>query len=217
MTACARHAWTALLAIAIPAPAAAQAVVIRRDPPTVAARVFGEAGVEWFAANRSFTAVLGEDSGPLYGGGGEVVFRGVFLRVGAARFKANGERAIRVENRTFRLGIPLTITLVPIEISGGYRFRRRSRLIPYAGAGVSSVGYEETSAFAEGDENVDERFTGYQVLGGVEYRIADRFGVAGEVQYAAVPDAIGAGGLSQAFGETDLGGTTVRVRFLFGR
>jgi hypothetical protein len=41
--------------------------------------------------------------------------------------------------------------------------------------------------------------------------------VAGEVQYTSVPDAIGAGGLSEEFDEKDLGGTIVRVRVLIGR
>jgi hypothetical protein len=82
---------------------------------------------------------------------------------------------------------------------------------------VSSHGYEETSSFAEGSENVSERFTGYQLLGGLEYRLHRLFGVAGEVQYTAVPDALGAGGLSAEFNEDDLGGVIVRARVLFGR
>jgi hypothetical protein len=32
-----------------------------------------------------------------------------------------------------------------------------------------------------------------------------------EVQYRTVPDALGEGGVSQVFGDTDLGGVTVRV------
>jgi opacity protein-like surface antigen len=203
--------------VAAAAPAPAQTAVTPPAPRAFAVRAFGETGFERFTATKSFTAILGQNSGPVYGGGGEVLFGGWFLRVAGSRFKKDGERAIRVENRTFRLGIPLTITIVPVEASGGYRFRRHSRLIPYAGGGISSHSYKETSAFAEGDENVSDRFTGYQVLGGVEYRIGEWIGVAGEVQYSAVPDAIGGGGLSQEFGETDLGGTTVRVRFVVGR
>lgn len=197
-------------------PAGAQTGVMSPDPPAFTVRAFGDAGFERFTATRSFTAILGQDGGPVFGGGGEVVFGAWFVRVSASRFSETGERAIRLDNQTFRLGIPLSVTIVPIEVSGGYRLRRWSRIIPYAGGGASTHRYKETSAFAEGDENVNERFTGYQVLGGAEYRIARWFGVAGEVQYTAVPDAIGAGGLSQEFGEKDLGGTTFRVRFLFG-
>ena len=189
-------------------------------PPAFAVRVFADGGVDKFAASRSFNAILGKDSGPVYGGGGEVVLHGRwFARVSLWRFEAEGERAVRLENQTFRLGIPLTVTILPIEVTGGYRIplgRRRS-FVPYIGGGIGSHSYKETSSFATGDENVSERFTGYQILGGVEFRIHRLAGVAGEVEYVTVPDAIGAGGLSAEFDEQDLGGVIVRVRVLFGR
>lgn len=188
--------------------------------PAFAARVFAEGGVDKFAASRSFNAIFGKDSGAIYGGGGEVVLFGRwFARVNLWRFKAEGERAVRLENQTFHLGIPLTVTILPVEISGGYRLplgRSRS-FIAYFGGGVSSHGYKETSSFSTGEENLNERFTGYQLLGGLEYRLHRVVGLAGEVQYTKVPDAIGAGGLSAEFDENDLGGVIVRARVLFGR
>jgi hypothetical protein len=196
------------------------AAAIAPDPPAFAVRVFGEAGIDQLSASRSFNAIFGKENGPIYGGGAELVARqGWFVRANFWRFKEQGERAIRLENQTFRLGIPLTVTITPLEFSAGYRFPwgPRPLLIPYAGGGVSSHAYKETSSFSVGEENVDERFTGYQVFGGMEYRLARSFGVAGEVQYTSVPDAIGAGGLSAEFGETNLGGVLVRVRVLFGR
>jgi len=203
-----------------PPPRPAPRAVPQPPPPAFAFRAFGDAGLDRFAATRSFTAIFGRDSGPVYGGGGEVVLRGTwFVRVGAWRFTDRGERALRLENQTFRLGIPLTVTIIPIEASAGYRvpIGRRRTLIPYVGAGVSSHSYKETSSFAVGEENVSDRFTGYQILGGLEYRLHRFVGLAGEIQYTAVPDAIGAGGLSDAFNEHDLGGLIVRARVLFGR
>jgi outer membrane protein W len=182
--------------------------------------LFADGGVDRFAASRSFNAILGKDSGAIVGGGAEVVLHGRwFVRVDAWRFKAEGERAIRVDNQTFRLGIPLTVTILPIEVGAGYRrpLGRTRALIPYAGAGVSSHSYRETSAFSTGEENVNERFTGYQILAGLEYRLHRIVGIAGEVQYTRVPDALGAGGLSAEFNESDLGGVIVRARVLFGR
>jgi hypothetical protein len=189
-------------------------------PPAFSVRLFGEGGLDRLNATRSFTAIFSTDQVPMFGGGVEaVVASNWFVRFGIWRFNEQGERAVRLENQTFRLGIPLKVTVIPIEVSGGYRFPlgRRRVLIPYAGAGISSHSYKETSEFAEGDENVDERFTGYQLLGGVEYRLHRSIGIAGEVQYTTVPDAIGAGGLSAEFNETDLGGLIVRARILFGR
>ena len=188
--------------------------------PAFAIRVFADGGVDQFAASRSFNAILGKDSGAIYGGGGEVVLYGRwFARVNLWRFKAEGERAVRLENQTFHLGIPLTVTILPVEISGGYRLpvgRSRS-FIAYFGGGVSSHDHRETSSFSTGEENVSERFTGYQFLGGLEYRLHRVVGLAGEVQYTTVPDALGAGGLSAEFKENDLGGLIVRARVLFGR
>lgn len=202
-----------LLLLAVTAPVVAQA-----DAPAVSIRGFAEAGYETFHASRTFNAIFREDAGTVFGGGGEIVLRpGIFVRVGASRYENTGERALRLEGELFRLGIPLTMTIAPIEVSGGYRFRRSTRLVPYVGGGVSSVGYRERSDFAEAGENVDERFTGYQVLGGVEYRFARWVAAAGEVQYSTVPDAIGGGGLSAEFNEDDLGGTTFRLRVIIGR
>jgi hypothetical protein len=213
---------SALASVVLPAVASAQtrAVAVAPSQPPFAVRLFGDAGVDRFAAARSFNAIFGRDSGPVFGGGGEIVLKsGWFVRVGAWRLKQEGERAVRLENQTFKLGIPLTVTILPVEVSAGYRFAmgRRRIFIPYVGGGVSSHGYKETSAFAEPGENVNERFTGYQALGGVEYRLHRLFALAGEVQYTTVPDALGAGGLSAEFDERDLGGVVVRARLIFGR
>jgi opacity protein-like surface antigen len=191
-----------------------------QEAPAFTVRLYGEGGLDRFAAGRTFNAIFGEDSGPVYGGGAEVVLRSHwFVRVAAWRFRQVGERAVRLENQTYRLGIPLTVTILPVEVSGGYRFPlgRAKRFVPYVGGGISSNSYTETSPFAEGDENVKDRFTGYQLLGGAEFRLHPLIGVAGEVQYSTVPDALGTGGLSAAFSETDLGGLIVRARVLFGR
>lgn len=195
-------------------------VPIAGDPPAFSVRLFGDAGLDRFAAPRSFNAIFGQDSGPVFGGGAEVVLHSNwFVRASAWRFREEGERAVRLNNETFRLGIPLAVTITPIEVSAGYRLPmgRRKLLIAYVGGGVSSHGYKEASGFAERDEEVNERFTGYQMLGGIEYRLHRHVGLAGELQYTTVPDALGAGGLSAEFNEDDLGGLIMRVRVLFGR
>jgi hypothetical protein len=210
----------ALLVARTDAQAQARPVPAIPEAPAFSMRLFGDVGADRFAARRSFNAVLGKESGVMYGGGAEAVLRsGWFVRFGVWRLKEDGERAVRFENQTFRLGIPLTVTIIPIEVSAGYRLplgRRRS-FVPYVGGGLSSFSYKETSSFADGNENVNERATGYQFLGGLEYRMHRVVGLAGEVQYTTVPDAIGAGGLSAEFDEKDLGGLMLRVRVLFGR
>lgn len=172
-----------------------------------------------FAANESFDAIFGESSGPIYGGGVRISEGGLFLDVGAWRYHAEGERAFVAGGEVFPLGIPLEVTVIPIEFSAGWRFRLRKmpRLTPYAAGGYTLMKYRETSAFAADDEDADETFDGFHLFGGVEYKVTKWFGVAGEASWSTTPDAIGEAGVSAAFNETDLGGTTFRFKVTIGR
>jgi len=111
------------------------------------------------------------------------------------------------------------VTVTPIEISGGWRFkiRKQPKLTPYAAGGFTLMNYQETSEFSSGTEDADETFSGFHLFGGVEYKITRWFGVAGEASWSTVPDAIGDSGVSEAFNETDLGGTTLRFKITIGR
>jgi len=174
-----------------------------------------------FTAADSFDVILGEPSGTIYGGGARVglPLGGLFVEVGAWRFRGEGERVFIFEGQEIPLGVPVEITVTPLELTAGweFRFRRLPKLRPYVAGGYTSYGYKETSEFATDAENVDERFPGYLLGGGVEYRIARWLGLAGEFAWATVPDAIGESGVSAEFDETDLGGTSVRFKITIGR
>jgi hypothetical protein len=179
-------------------------------------RGFAAFDYQSFVASESFDAILDTDSGPLFGGGVEVTLPwNLFVQVSAARLRETGQRVFRANDRIFKLGIPTTITITPLDFTGGYRFRFW-RMVPYAGAGGGSQAYRETSEFAEDDENVDERHGSFHILGGVDVPIWRWVGAAFEVQHRWVPDAIGEAGISQEFGEEDLGGTSVRLRVYVG-
>ncbi len=202
-------------------------------PPdrTLRLAVFGHAGAFSPTATKSFDAILGTTTTTAFGGGAQVAvlagaLQGLFVEVEASRLRETGERAFVHDNEVFRLGIPVTITMTPLEVTAGYRLvlGQRTRagavrafpIVPYGGGGVGSVRYQETDAFAQPDEEIDDRFTSYHVLGGVEVAVW-RWILAGvEVRYRWVPDGLGAGGVSREFDETDLGGTSVRVRFGVG-
>jgi opacity protein-like surface antigen len=189
--------------------------------------VFFNVGLLSLTASDSFKATLGDSSGLVFGGGGELSTRmGVFFRADVSRFDETGERVFISDGQVYPLGIPLTVTMTPIEFTGGYRFfthgggpgrRGGLRILPYAGAGVGVVRYKEESKFDQPGEQIDESYTSYHVLGGVEVPVTRRFAAGVEFQHRWVPDALGAGGASREFGETDLGGNTVRaqVRFYF--
>jgi opacity protein-like surface antigen len=183
-------------------------------------RGFADVGSTTFTATESFKAVLGGNRGLVFGGGVETVLPWrIFASLRASRFRETGERLFVLNGQQFDLNIPTTITVTPIELTGGYRFDVSARVVPYAGAGIGWHRYEETSQFAEASENVKERFTGYHVLGGVEVRAARWLGGAFEAQWATVPDALGSdpNGVSKEFGETNLGGVTARVKVVIGR
>ena len=214
-----------LLVLAAPAIADAQA------PPSPTGRtlrfaVFGTAGLFTATAKDTFDAILDTRSGTDFGVGAQVAWqsgtlRGLFVEFDASRFEETGERVFVHEGEVFPLGIPLTIGLTPIEVSAGYRFtqarRTRSGVVAspialFGGGGVGSVGYSET----DDDGEISERFTAYHVMGGADVTVWKALQIGAEVRYRWVPDGLGAGGVSDAFNETDLGGSTFRVRIGVG-
>jgi len=207
-----------LLALASATAVAAQTA--NDDTPALSLRPFVMASGVRFAAKDSFEAVFGESVEPFLGGGLQLVDRnGFFIDVTASRFEKTGQRAFRSNGQTFGLGIPLTTTIIPIEVSGGYRIKLSgaTRLVPYFGAGIGSYGYKETSNFSDASENVDTRHVGYLAVGGAEVRLHRWIGVSVDVQYTHVPGILGTGGISQDVGETDLGGIAARMKVIVGR
>jgi hypothetical protein len=192
-------------------------------PPSRSVQIGGYAmfGNINFIAAESFDAVVGSSSGPIFGGGARIglPFGGLFVDVGAWRYRGEGERVFIANNEIFKLGIPVEITVTPIELSAGWRFRirRAPKFTPYAAGGLTILKYRETSDFSTGSEDADDSFNGYHVIGGAEYKLARWLGLTGEVSWSTVPDAIGESGVSEAFDETDLGGTTFRVKITIGR
>ena len=177
---------------------------------------FAHFGYSRFAAHNSFQAVLGHPGGGIYGGGGEVrLGKGFFANASVDRFEQTGQRAIVANGQVFNLAVSDTIALTAWAGTAGWRFAHE-HVTPYVGGGLGMVHYRETSNFADPGEDVDSRFRSYHVLGGVEVRngwVATAF----EVAYSRVPDAIGFGGTSAAFHETDLGGIVGRIKVLVGR
>ena len=202
------------LSLSLAAPAAAQ------DPPALSIRPFVMATEQSFAAIDTFGATFGKTAFPFFGGGVQVVVHdGLFVELAASRFRQTGARAYLSGGKAFTLGIPLTATITPFEISAGYRFsvRQLPRVRPYAAAGYGSYAYQETSDFAQPGEDVDTKHGGYLVNGGAEFRLHPWLGLAIDVQYTQVKGILGSGGVSQQAGESDLGGLAARLKLVVGR
>lgn len=201
-----------------PAPASRPQPTVPRE--TLGVRGVGSLGAINFNARESFDAVLGSRTGLIFGGGGQVTIPGgLYVEAMAWRFSDRGERVfVGPNDEVFPLGIATRVTITPFELTGGWRFRNVSRrFVPHAGAGMSFYRYQETADFAGTDDDVHDRFTGFHVLGGMEYRAHRWIGVLGEVGWSSVPDALGAAGASAAFGEDDLGGAIFRLKIAVGR
>ncbi len=194
------------------------APVAAQDPPSLSIRPFVMATEQAFAANTTFEAIFGKTRAPFFGGGVQVVLLDrIVVEVGASRFKQTGERAFRSGDQNFKLGIPLTATITPLEVTGGYRFPLWEHARPYVAAGVGSYAYTETSDFSDPGENVDVRRTGFVANGGFEFRLHRWVGLSIDVQYSHIPDILGTSGISQQVGENDLGGVAARFKLIVGR
>lgn len=207
------------LSLACAAPLAAQTA---RYPsaaePIVRVRPFVLVSGEEFAADKTFDAVFGARSlRPFWGGGVQFrLHRGLFVEAAVSRFRATGQRVFVDNGQAFSLGIPLTSTVTPIEVTGGYRYRLSRVITPYVAVGVGRYFYSETASFNDTSEDLAVSHAGFVAAAGAEFRVDRWVAVAADAQYTRVPGILGDTGISQAFGEKDLGGTAVRVKILVG-
>jgi outer membrane protein W len=204
-------ALIAVLALVAPAASA-------QDEPDLAIRPFVLGAIQGFSAVDSFNAVFGKSYEPFFGGGVQVVFHEqFFVELAASRFKQTGERAFISNGQSFQLGIPLTATLTPFEVTAGYRFKVSPRVRPYIAAGAGTYQYKETSSFNEAGEDVDVRHAGFVLNGGADFRLHPWIRVGADVQYTHVPGILGTAGVSAQASEDDLGGVAARFKLIVGR
>jgi opacity protein-like surface antigen len=218
-------AATALVVCAAGAGAQTRPPARPQPPPPPAGglsvRGYGEAGIHWFAASKTFDAVLGSSTGPIFGGGVEALWnRKLSISFDVSRFQATGERVFVFDDEVFPLGIETSIDIVPIAVNVAYRLERpRSSITPFVGGGINWHRYSETSDFAAAGEDVSATYTGIHALGGAEWRVSRYVAVGGVARWMSVRDALGAEPTSaaSAFDEHDLGGFDFRVRIVVGR
>jgi opacity protein-like surface antigen len=172
-----------------------------------------------FTADDTFESALGDASAPIFTAGGQVLFpNGVFVEVTTGKLEEDGERVIvNSGGQLVNTGQPLIVKLRPIEVTGGWRYSGWWYVAPYVGAGYTAYRFQELSEFAGPGENIDERFNGFHIMGGVEFMARRWLAIGGEVAWTSVPDAIGERGRSAFFNESNLGGTTLRVKLTLGQ
>jgi opacity protein-like surface antigen len=186
---------------------------------SIGIRGYATFGVAQLAAKDTFEAVADTSQQPVFGGGVQVtnIWKGIFADVGVAQIRTiDGERVFIDNGEVFELGIPLEIKMRPLDLAGGWRLAY-GRISPYVGAGVTFFTYEETSEFADADENVSESKSGPMFLAGVDISIVSWLHAGGEIRYRQVKGILGEGGVSAEFGEDNAGGLAAAVRISIGR
>jgi opacity protein-like surface antigen len=189
----------------------------REDAARLRVRAFGHASYVSFSAKRSFETILGGSSGTMIGGGVQLRYRAAFLQVGLSHFSKSGERVFELDGQAYPLGVKDSVIVSPVTAIGGVRLLRRGPIELYVGAGVGLYSYKEKSDFEDKSEGVDKSFTSFHAIAGAEYRVARLIGVGLEGHYTSVPNAIGQGGVSAIYGETNLGGVGVQLKVLVGK
>lgn len=167
-------------------------------------------------AKDSFEAVTGSTTIMGFGGGLEVqnVWSKLFIRGAISRLSTTGERVFVYEGEVFRLGVPLDITMTPIEVAAGWRFSPiGSRgTVPYIGGGALFLKHREESPGDLSGDGVNETYTGLAVFGGVEVPVWQKVSAGAEVGWRSAK-VKQPGGAMAGFGENNLGGITFRVMF----
>jgi len=194
------------LALAVPGTAAGQGFAID-----------AEGGYFTISAADSAKAVLGSSGFGSFGGGLGYRFGEHFFAHAAVRFSSkDGERVFVAEPgaEVFPLGHPLTFRLVPVEFTLGWRFSRVGPFTPYVGVGGGFTSVKEESTVAGLTETESQKKASGHVRAGLEFgRSALRLAV--EAQWSSVPNAIGVGGVSKLYGESNVGGFTILGKLIF--
>lgn len=204
-------AVSALLAVLVLIPVSARA-----QSPGV--RGYVSYGGVWLASSKTFEAVAGTPRAISFGGGAQLtrVWKSLFVDVGFARQRVEGERVFVSDGTVYPLDVPLEVTFRPFDVAAGWRVDL-GRFAPYVGGGLSTIAYKERSPFARPGDDVDERATGVVVLAGMDVPVWRYVSLGGELRYRGVSGVLGKGGASAAFGEDQLGGVQYAIRVSVGR
>jgi hypothetical protein len=188
--------------------------------PKLGFRAYAIAEAEYMLANESLEALVGKSTLANVGFGAEAtgLHQGLFVRVAATHTSVSGSRVIvDPSKKVYSLHIPLNIEITPVEISTGWRFpvKQGDRVVPYVGAGLLLQRYKETSIPSINDADTHTTDTGLTLFVGAEISIKF-IRIVIEGQYRTVPKTLGTAGVSEDFGEKNLGGGVLRVGFGVG-
>ena len=166
-------------------------------------------------SSATFNTLVGSSNLPGFGGAADVLnlVSKVFVRFGVSQDAKDGSRAIVLDDGTVHsTGVPLTLSVRTLELAAGWRQypRKHPKFAWYLGAGIAFSEITSESPFAQPGENDSDSGSGALVFAGFDRTIWKALIGGLEVQYRSIEDVIGGGGISEAHGESSLGGATIR-------
>jgi opacity protein-like surface antigen len=178
-------------------------------------RAMGAVQLTAMDSSATFDTLIGSSNLPGFGGAVDVLnlFSKVFVRFGVSEDSEDGFRAIVLDDgMVYSTGVPLTLRVRTVELAAGWRQypTRNQKFAWYLGAGIAFSEISSESPFAQPGDNDSDSGSGPLVFAGFDYRIWKALIGGLEVQYRSIEDVIGAGGISEAYGESSLGGATIR-------
>lgn len=138
--------------------------------------------------------------------------------VDGRRIRREGERAFAADRTSpaFSLGHPLTFTMMEGVASATYRFAALGGVSPYLAVGGGVASWKERSDIAGLIETASGASALFEARVGFERPLgAVRLGLEGGL--TLVPNAVGVGGISKVYEESDLGGVFAALKIGLGR
>ena len=166
-------------------------------------------------SSATFNTLVGSSNLPGFGGAADILnlVSKVFVRFGVSQDAKDGSRAIVLDDGTVHsTGVPLTLSVRTVELAAGWRQypRKHPKFAWYLGAGIAFSELTSESPFAQPGDNDSDSGSGALVFAGFDRTIWKALIGGLEVQYRSIEDVIGVGGISEAHGESSLGGATIR-------
>lgn len=161
---------------------------------------------EMTGADRSYDALYGSDPMFLAGLQAEVQpGERFFVTLAYDRGSVRGERVLLTSPPT-PTGFASELTLQPLHLTAGWRFRPEAAWSWHLGVGPTLLRWRDSDD--RGSRSASD-WGGHLVVG-VRRSLGD-WSVGGEARYTSIPNAVGDGGVTQHFGEDDLGGVAVQA------
>ena len=166
-------------------------------------------------SSATFETLVGSSNLPGFGGAVDILnlVSKIFVRFGMSQDSKDGSRAIVFDDGTVHsTGVPLTLSVRTAELAAGWRQypRKHPKFAWYVGAGIAFSELTSESPFPQPGDNDSDTGSGALVFAGFDRTIWKSVIGGVEVQYRSIEDAIGSGGVSEAKGESSLGGATIR-------